>query len=430
MARLPAAAHIVVLFLGVQVQGQTTRPDLHLEEVLGAARLGNPGLQATQAMAEAAALREPVSSAYPDPVFQVGVMNVGLPELNADMAMSMAPSLQLTQRVPFPGKRHLAHLVAVEDRRLAELGAEEQWWRVRSQVSSFFYDLYALDQQLSQMRETWALLQDFRQVAKAMYSAGRGRQADVLRADVEVARIDGDIQAMEARRRGVAAKLNAALGVPAATPVGSPVLGDLSTGLPSAEELLTWADESRPLLAQGRSRVSRAESERQLAGRQIWPDVTVGVAYGQRDRGNGAERMGSLMLGLSLPVHAGKRQHAVRDAASAAKRSSEAVLASLEASVDAEVAGLLAELDRAEALIGLYRSEVIPEARAMVVSAFSSYRVGSVDFMTLVDAQMTLNRFEGELFVLYSDFGKGVAALESAIGRSLPMNGPPLMEVR
>ena len=98
--------------------------------------------------------------------------------------------------------------------------------------------------------------------------------------------------------------------------------------------------------------------------------------------------------------------------------------------MDARVAELLAELDRARTLTALYREEVIPEARANVESSFSSYRVGSVDFLTLVDAQMTLNRYEGELFQLLADYGKAIAALESTVGRRLPRTGATLMEVR
>ena len=106
------------------------------------------------------------------------------------------------------------------------------------------------------------------------------------------------------------------------------------------------------------------------------------------------------------------------------QRLAEAELGSMEAEVDARIGELLAELDRARTLTALYRDEVIPEGHANVESAFSSYRVGNVDFMTLVDAQMTVNRYEGELYQLLGDYGKAVAALESAVGRPLPSSRP------
>jgi outer membrane protein TolC len=363
-------------------------------------------------------------------MFQIGLMNFGVPNLNADMVMSMAPSVQLMQMVPFPGKLSLRGEIAAYASEMAGANAREAWWDVRREASALFYDLYSVDRRLEVMRETFALLRDFRDVARAMYVSGTGRQADVLRADVEVARMDGDIQRMEAMRAAQAARLNALLDRPAATEVPTPQLGRLPLDVPERDTLLAWAGHSRPLLERARLGVEQARTRGQLADRDIWPDFTVGVSYGQRNRGLGTERMASAMIGFSLPVHARSRQYAAREEASAMEEMARSELIGWEASVDAQIGVLLAELGRARQLTALYRDEVIPEARATVESAFSSYRVGSVDFMTLVDAEMSVNRYEGELFQLLGDYGKAVAAMESVVGRPLPPTTEVLSEAR
>jgi outer membrane protein, heavy metal efflux system len=411
---------------------QAPSPDsvLRLEDVLALVQSRNPRLQALQAAAKAAAYREPEASTLPDPMLQIGVMNFGLPNFNADMPTSMAPSVQLMQMVPFPGKLSLKGDIASYAREMAGASADEAWWNVREKASSMFYELYTLDRRLGVMGETLSLLKDFQQVAKAIYVAGTGPQADVLRADVEVARMDGDIRQMKAMREGMAARLNALLDRPAETPLPSPVLGNLPQEVPDRDTLLAWAEETRPALAGSRDGVAQAQKRSELAGKQIWPDLTFGVTYGQRDRGAGPERMGSAMVGFSLPIHAGSRQYAARDEAAAMERLAEAELGGMRADVDARVGELLAELDRARTLADLYKDEVIPEARSTVESAFSSYRVGKVDFMTLVDAQMTVNRYQGELYELLGDYGKAVAGLESAVGRALPRTDETLAEER
>lgn len=433
-----AAALAVAIFLGPALTAAQETPAgggpeaqrLTLDRVLALAAERNPRLQAMQAAAQAAAYREPEASTLPDPVLQLGIMNFGVPNLNTDMPMSMAPSVQLMQMVPFPGKLGLKGDIASYGSQMADAGADEAWWNVRGLASGMFYDLYSLDRRIEVMRETLALLTDFQEVAKALYASGRGRQADVLRADVEVARMDGEIRKMEAMRRTTAARLNALLDRPAETEVPSPVLGGLPLNVPSADTLLAWAHESRPMLARGRMGVEQAEKRVELAGKQIWPDVTLGLSYGQRNRGSGTERMGSAMVGFSLPLHAGSRQYAARDEAAAMERLARAELGSLEAEVDARIGELLAELERARTLTVLYRDEVIPEARATVESAFSSYRVGSVDFLTLVGAQMTVNQYQGELYQLLGDYGKALRALESAVGRTLPDTEEILAEER
>lgn len=393
---------------------------LTLRDLLDEVARRNPRLRAMEASAAAAATRVAEASTLPDPVLQIGVMNFGIPDLNTDMPSSMAPSVQLMQMVPFPGKLGLRGEIADAARGMAAAGADEAWWEVRGKASSLFYELYSLDRRIEVMHETLTLLRDFQTIAKSMYSAGTGLQTDVLRADVEVARMDGEIRKMKAMRTAMAARLNGIVDLPASTPVASPVLPPLPTDVPGQDTLSAWADESRPLLARARLGVRQADTRMDLAHRDIWPNLTFGVTYGQRDIGMGTERMGSAVVGFSLPIHASKRQFAAREEADAMKRMVEAELGGLEAEVDARIGELLAELERARSLVELYRGEVLPEARATVESALSSYRVGAVDFMTLVDAQMTVNRYEGELYELLADYGKAVAGLESAIGRALP----------
>lgn len=425
------AALALVAPVGAQLPAGPAPADvLDLGEVLELARRDNPRLRALRAAAEGATYREPDASTLPDPTFQIGLMNFGLPDFNTGMAMSMAPSVQLMQMVPFPGKLGLRGKIAGFSASMASATAEEAWWEVRGVASALFYDLYALDRRIEVMRETLSLLQDFQQVAKAMYAAGSGRQADVLRADVEVARLDGDIRQMAAMRAGKASRLNAVVDRPAATDVPSPALGALPTRLPDPTVLEVWARENRPVLVRARLGIERAQSRSELADKQIWPDITIGLSYGQRDRGSGAERMASAMLGFNLPIHAGRRQYAMRDEAAAMRRLADAELQGREADVNASIGVLLAELERARSLTELYRDEVIPTARVTVESAFSSYRVGAVDFMTLVDAQMTVNRHQGDLYALLGDYGRAIAALESTVGRVLPRTGPVLREER
>ena len=96
--------------------------------------------------------------------------------------------------------------------------------------------------------------------------------------------------------------------------------------------------------------------------------------------------------------------------------------------VDAGIGQTLAELEQARVLIRLYREEILPQARATVESSLSSYRVGSVDFMTLVDAQMAVNRFEGEYYALLASYGTGIATLEMTIGRDIAVTDELIVE--
>lgn len=133
----------------------------------------------------------------------------------------------------------------------------------------------------------------------------------------------------------------------------------------------------------------------------------------------GTERMGSLMIGASLPVFARDRQLQMRVEAGAMRAMAQADLAAMRADTRARVAELYADIVRARNLQALYRTTVLPQAQAAVTSSLASYRVGTVNLMTLLDNQMTVNRYRQELFVLESEQGKALAELEMLIGREL-----------
>jgi outer membrane protein, heavy metal efflux system len=393
---------------------------LSLREVYDLARERNPMLHASRAAADAVATQEPSAALPPDPEIQLGVMNASLPGLRADMPGSMLPSVQAMQMIPFPGKLRLGGEVARQSTAMARTETDETWWEVRAGAAMAFYEIYQADRQIAVMGETLDWLRQFEQVATTMYSVGQGRQSDVLRAGVEVARMQADIARMRAMRTAAAARLNAVLDRPAATPVPAVSFAALPQDLPAAAELQSWAEESRPMLERARIGVEQARTREALARRELWPDLTVGVQYGQRPSEMGTERMGSLMLGFSVPVFAGQRQMQMRREAAAMEQMARAERTAARAQVSARIDELLAELDRARMLVTLYRTEVLPLAEANVTSAFSSYRVGRVDFMTLTDAQMTLNQYSQELYALLAEYGRMIAELEMTIGRALP----------
>jgi outer membrane protein TolC len=235
---------------------------------------------------------------------------------------------------------------------------------------------------------------------------------------------------MEAMRKGAAARLNGILNRPADTPVPTPALPPLPAGVPSVDTLRAWAAQDRPMLERGRLGVEQAGTRRALARKELWPDFAVGVQYGQRPGDMGTERMASAMVGFSLPIFASRRQLRMRDEAAAMDQMARADLAEMQAKVDARLGELLADLERDRTLVGLYRAEVLPQARANVESAFSSYRVGAVDFMTLVDARMTVNTYEQEFHALVADYGRAISELEMNVGRELPRFATTLVEER
>jgi cobalt-zinc-cadmium efflux system outer membrane protein len=192
------------------------------------------------------------------------------------------------------------------------------------------------------------------------------------------------------------------------------------------DSLLRAADQGRPMITAGVLLVTEAELLARRARREIWPDIELGVAYGQRPMPEGGtDRMLSVMIGASVPIWAGSRQFRMRDETMAMQAMAQADLDAMRADTRGRVIEAIAELDRVRALSRRYRETIVPQAEATVASARSAYQVGSVDFMTLLDAVMTVNRYREEIYRLEAALGQAFAELEMLTGLPL-VSGQPI----
>lgn len=425
------ATGLIILMLSAAGAEAQEAGAVRLGELYTEARQQSPISAAARALARAAEARISEAKLPPDPQLQLGFMNRSLPGLDPMPGIGMT-QLSLMQMLPVAGQLRLKGSIASHRAAAADERASETEWEVRAAVAMAFYDLYATDRQLAVARETLRLLHDISSTAESMYRVGEGRQTDVLRAQVEIARMTEDTLRMTAMRESMAARLDALLDRSPTVP-GTPVLPVFPAALPELETLQQQALEDRRMLRAGVAEVDAATDMRRLAKREIWPDLQVGIAYAQgpslagMDDPTRSERMGSLMLGASVPVFARGRQLAMREEAAAMEQMARADLTAMRADTRGRVASAFADLERARRLQQLYRATVLPQASATVQSAFSSYRVGAVDFMTLLDNQMTVNQFRGELAVLEADEGKAWAELEMLTGRELfdPLSTAP-----
>jgi len=390
---------------------------LTLSAMLAELAARSPQVRAARAGARAAAARIGPARRLPDPQLQFATMNRDLPgfELNDPLGMNQ---VQVMQMLPLGGKLDLAARSARADSAAAVYRVADAWWNQRTAAVTLFIEVWRADASIAVMEETITLLKHLASTTEAMYRVGEGRQADVLRAQVELARMQEEILRMSTMRTSWAARLNALLDRPADEPIPSLVLPDLAADLPAPDSLLDHASLERPLLVAGEYDVVAAQAAEKRASKELWPDLQLGAIYGQRSMDDGTERMLSLMVGASVPIWAGSRQKQMKLEAIAMREMAEADLSAMRAETRGMLAETLAEVGRARRLRSLYRSTILPQAEATVVSALTSYRAGAVDFMTVLDNQMTVNRYRLDALALVADEVKALAQLEALTARA------------
>ena len=385
---------------------------LSLDVVVEAVRSANPSVLALRQRAAAAAERAPQAGALPDPMLSVGMMNRPVDDLGPDHPMTMN-SVQWSQMLPWRGKRGFARERAELLAEADGLDAAEAEVVAIARAKGLFYRLARTDRATAVMESTRALLRDFVDVATSRYAVGSGIQQDILQAQVAVAETTADLAALRETRTGLAAQLNALMGRTAGESVGPVRLPEIGGPPPGLESLLERAVQGRPALRSVDRRIRAAAAGLQLAERQSYPDLTFTVGYGQRPR---FDDLVTVMVGLSLPVWSGSKQEPQRREMEALRSMEEAREGDLIAQTRANLTELRARMERARTLHELYRTSILPQANAAVESALSSYRVGSVDYMTLLSNQMTVNRYEIESLDLTVDYHSAMAEIDALVG--------------
>lgn len=387
---------------------------LRLADLVDQARRENPMLAAARLRADAALERVPQEGALPNPQLTFGLKNRPLDGFGTDQPMTMN-AIGAMQRFPWPGIQGFGRERAIHLAVADSLDAAEAERHLIARLRATYYQAAAVDRTLAIMTDTRTLLRAFQDVAQARYAVGEGLQQDVLQAQVAVARMAEDITVAEERRVALAARINALVGRAWDTPVGPLELPTGLTPLPPSDSLTALAVGERPALAAATERVRAAEAGYRAARRTLYPDITLSVEYGERPQ---FVDFLTFAVGIEIPLWAGKRELPLRREMEATRLREEAQSRDLSNETVARVLELRADAERARRLVTLYDESVLPQARAGVESALSAYRVGDVDYMTLVESQLVLNRYDIQAVLLRADFHRAVAELTALIGTS------------
>src|SRR5690625_8690 len=412
-----------------------------LQALVDEALVSNPSIRAAEDRVEAARAAIGPAAALPDPILSAGVMNfpAAQPGFGDDMMTMM--TIGIGQTLPFPGKLALQRRAAERELAAAEARSEAARLAVAEEVKAAYYQLAFRGRAVEIIRRNEGLLGNFVKVTESRYGVGSGTQADVLKARVEAFRLAEEAVALTERRRGVLARLNAALNRPTDTPVEAPAiptrtaraavpadageirfasaaLGSRAAGspLPPLSELQEAAVRQSPVLRAHEAEIAAEAARVEWARKAYLPDFNVSVQYGQR---SGGSDLVSAMVSVPLPLRKGKKQDlAVKEA--------EARLSALQAEhhqhvneIRAAVAEAYADLEKERAQLALFVKAILPQGRAALESATAGFQVGRVDFLTLLENQATLFDYEMQYYRGLSDFAARLAALERTVGTEI-----------
>ena len=391
-----------------RVAAQTT-PELPsplgLADVIRLASERRDEIQAARARSRAGEARPIIASALEDPMISPSLDHLPFMLGGADV------SVTVEQRIPLSGLRGHRRASALADLDRLRADTNRTTLDVGVQAANAFLMLQERRRTGALVTEQIGFARDVVTAANARYAGGTAAQADVLRAEVEVARLEAFAKALVASVRGAEAMLNANLARDADLPV--PELIPLAFALP----IPAWASikaalTSRPELAAGRAEIARADAEVQVMRDMFRPMATIrtGPAYTM------AEGRGWMaMVGVSVPIWRGKLRAGVVEA-QAMRAMSEADLQAMGRMIEGDAAVAINQLQAARDRQAALAGDVLPRARMVIEPAVAGYASGQLPLVSVIEAVQALWLVQSDLIAADTELGLAWAHLGRATG--------------
>lgn len=391
-----------------------------LDDYLAYAALHNPGLEAAFDRWKAALERVPQARSLPDPRFSYRYFI-------ENVETRVGPQRQafgMSQMFPWFGKLRLRGGVAVEAARVAQSQYEAERVALFFEVKKAYYEYYYLGRAIAVVRENRDLVKYLEEVARARFKAATAGHPDVIRAQVELGKLEDRLRSLEGLRGPMAARLNALLNRSLPLPLPWPRrISEEAVGVDD-RRLFDWLRTGNAELAALQHQIAQQRESIRLARRDYYPDVTVGVDYvdigdavmaGVSDSGNDAVSVG---VSVNVPLWREKYDAGVRESLAGFGAATRTRLDRLNA-LEAELQAALYYFHDADRKINLYRDTLVPKAKQSIKATEAAFRNGTASFIDLVDAERVLLEFQLAFERALTDRGGRLAEIEMLVGREL-----------
>ena len=403
---------------GPATDPNTAMHRITVEEAVAAAMDANPQIHSAGRRLSLAQSRTATARSLDDPMLMVRDWDTPLRkpwDLNQAQLM-----FSIQQTFVSRQKRDIRAKVAGDDVEIAASDLESVRQEVGAEVRKACADLRRNAEEMKLHDQEASLMKEALAAALAQYSTGRVPQADVLRAQMAVTRLDEHHIELEEQQDAARAQLNVLMNRPADYVVE--IAGDYQPAveMPPLEELERLAIEHRPELAGLRKGIAKSQDEAGGARLARKPDFTVALGYMLMPTGSAERNAYMAEVTMNLPGLNRRRHEGEARQADAATEVAQADLEARTSAVFLDVRQAQIEIAAAQKRTKVYRDTLLPQAETAFKAATAAYQNNRGEFSALIESQNLLIDIQTALYKALSAKDAGMADLERAIGTALP----------
>jgi outer membrane protein TolC len=324
----------------------------------------------------------------PDPKIKLGMMNVPTDTYAFDQEPMTQVQLGIQQMFPRGNSLEIKSQRALSMSEAEEAKTENQRRKVTREVRETWLELYYWLNAESVVKKNRGLFTELVSVTKQQYAAGRQKQQDVIRSELELGMLDDREMKIQTRIETTRAKL--------IKYVGADFFNiKLASELPVYDiekSNTTWL-ESHPMLRMEQAMVAVSEKNVNLAKQSYKPSWSIDLTYGKREgkNPNGSERsdFASAMVMFDLPLFTANRQDKKVAASKSRLNSSLNSRQERKRNLTKMWQAALAKEKHLMQRIKQYDSLLLPKSDENTRSALYAYQSGRSEFTALMRAQIT-----------------------------------------
>lgn len=355
------------------------RVPLTIAEAEDLALAEEPGQLALLAQAEAMQQRAVAAGELPDPVLRVGLANY--PLNGGSFSTEGMTQAQLGLRQSFPRARAQGTEQFRSQAAAFSESADARNRDVLAAVRIAWLEAYFSQQAWTLVSESRPFFADLVTITRSMYAVGRKTQHDVLRAELELSRLDDRVIETGRARSEAQAVLSRWLGQDAYRPVAMKLpawsrplpLEDLRSGL-----------ASHPSIAAAEAGVSAQRAAVKIAEEHKKPAWALDVGYGYREGflPNGTPRSDfiSLSVSVELPFFSKNRQDRGLAAALGNRRAAMQSKTEIAARLSSELNVEYARWTDLTRRLALYETRILDQSKGQAQAALRAYQSDTGDF--------------------------------------------------
>ena len=381
------------------------------------ARVKNPRILAAIHAYKAAGHAPEQARALPDTQLMIQHLSVGSPRpfagyTNSDFAYV---GIGASQEFPYPGKRKLRAEIAAREGDSLKAQSESVERQITASLKIAYFRLAYVQEAIAVLQHHDSVLSQMEQIASAHYSAGKGQQQEVLKAQLQHTKILQEITMNKREEGQLQSEIKQLLGRDQdSADIIAETLAPQT--LPyNSSQLLQMARNQNPDILSQQALLKQSESQVALAQKEFRQDFNLQYMYHNTDRKFRDYYL--ITLGITLP-NRGRRRAELAESREKQERANQELQAEIQRQL-AEIQNQVVLVQTSTEQLKIYKEGLIPQAAATFRSALAAYENNRQDFQTLLSSFL-------DVLDLDLQYQKELAQHESALARIEALTGVTL----